>query len=107
MTINTITAYAKALSKDGEPFYASEFHLDGGTMSALQNHGLIEKTGNQKEVMVQIYDDFYKKCKINEWKTTYKEYRIDQYLRGQIVREYQKAKDMVSACDKLIAKGII
>ena len=102
MTVNTIIAYAKILANGEKPFYASEFHFYGGTMGDLQSHGLVKKTGNYKEIMVEIDENLYKKCKVYEWIGIRK-----NYMYNTILREYVKAKELVAACcDILIADDI-
>lgn len=59
--------------KNGRDFYAHDYELDGGIISALAYKGLIEKTGNSKSEFVAVgYDGMYKKVEVYEWRVSRK-----------------------------------
>ena len=59
--------------KNGRDFYAHDYKLDGGIISALAYKGVIEKTGNSKSQFVAIgYDEMYKKVEVYEWRVSRK-----------------------------------
>lgn len=62
----------KILVAHGEaPFYGSDLFGAscslGGWMNGLSVWGIIKETGNVREVMVEIGDDLFRKCRIKEW----------------------------------------
>ena len=73
-TFNTETfeAYEVILRSGRRTFYASDFNLCGGTISALQGYGLIQMTGKTKDVFVLVDSEceLYKKKKVLEWECT-------------------------------------
>ena len=57
----------------GRDFYAHDYELDGGIISALAYKGVIEKTGNSKSQFVAVgYDGMYKKVEVYEWRVSRK-----------------------------------
>lgn len=59
--------------KNGRDFYAHDYELDGGIISALAYKGVIEKTGNSKSQFVAVgYDGMYKKIEVYEWRVSRK-----------------------------------
>ena len=59
--------------KNGRDFYAHDYKLDGGIISALAYKGVIEKTGNSKSQFVAVgYDEMYKKVEVYEWRVSRK-----------------------------------
>ena len=59
--------------KNGRDFYAQDYKLDGGIISALAYKGVIEKTGNSKSQFVMVgYDGLYKKVEVYEWRVSRK-----------------------------------
>lgn len=59
--------------KNGHDFYAHDYKLDGGIISALAYKGVIEKTGNSKSQFVAVgYDEMYKKVEVYEWRVSRK-----------------------------------
>jgi len=67
-----LIAYSK-ICKTNQPFYASEFGLSGGQITALSNHGYITETGNAKTILIPIdtYEgELYKKVTVKEWVAT-------------------------------------
>ena len=57
----------------GRDFYAQDYKLDGGIISALARKGMIEKTGNSKsEFLMVSYDGLYKKIEVYEWRVSRK-----------------------------------
>ena len=59
--------------KNGRDFYAHDYELDGGIISALAYKGMIEKTGNSKSEFIAIgYDEMYKKVEVYEWRVSRK-----------------------------------
>lgn len=67
MTKNEIEAIIK-LTNVTEPFYASDYDIAGGTISALDNvYGFVKKTGNTREYLINLYGDMSKKVTVKEW----------------------------------------
>lgn len=67
MTKKEIEAIIKLVNVT-EPFYASDYDIAGGTISALDNiYGFVKETGNTKEYLINLYDDMYKKVTVKEW----------------------------------------
>lgn len=59
--------------KNGRDFYAHDYELGGGTISALAYKGLINKTGNSKSEFVAVgYNEMYKKVEVYEWRVSLK-----------------------------------
>ena len=72
MKRDTMNAMITILS-NGRDFYAHDYNLDGGIISALACKGLIEKTGNSKSQFIAIgYDEMYKKIEVYEWRVSRK-----------------------------------
>lgn len=72
MKKDTMNAMITILS-NGRDFYAHDYKLDGGIISALARKGLIEKTGNSKSQFIAIgYDEMYKKIEVYEWRVSRK-----------------------------------
>lgn len=58
MKIDTMNAIITII-ENGRDFYAHDYELNGGTISALARKGMIEKTGNFKSEFVEVgYDTF-------------------------------------------------
>ena len=62
----------KILVANGEaPFYGSDLFGAscslGGWMNGLSVWGIINETGKVREVMVEMDDDLFRKCRIKEW----------------------------------------
>lgn len=66
LNIETFKAYEQVLTY-GKPFYASDFDLSGGTISAMETYGLIQPTGNTKIGFAPVGGELYKKVEIKEW----------------------------------------
>ena len=72
MKKNTMNAIITII-KNGRDFYAHDYELDGGIISALAYKGVIEKTGNSKSQFVAVgYDGMYKKVEVYEWRVSRK-----------------------------------
>ena len=72
MNINTMNAMITII-KNGCDFYAHDYELNGGIISALAYKGVIEKTGNSKSEFVEVgYNGMYKKVEIYEWRVSRK-----------------------------------
>ena len=72
MSKNTMNAIITII-KNSRDFYAHDYELDGGTISALAREGLIEKTGNSKSQFFAVgYDEMYKKIEVYEWRVSRK-----------------------------------
>ena len=56
----------------GRDFYAQDYKLDGGIISALARKGIIEKTGNSKSQFLMVGYDLYKKVEVYEWRVSRK-----------------------------------
>lgn len=66
LNIETFKAYEQVLTY-GKPFYASDFNLSGGTISAMETYGLIQPTGNTKIGFAPVGGELYRKVEIKEW----------------------------------------
>ena len=72
MKKDTMNAMITILS-NGREFYAHDYELSGGIISALARKGMIEKTGNSKSEFIAIsYDEMYKKVEVYEWRVSRK-----------------------------------
>ena len=72
MNRNTMNAMVTIIN-NGRDFYAHDYELNGGIISALARKGLIEKTGNSKSQFVSVgYDELYKKIEVYEWRVSRK-----------------------------------
>ena len=72
MKKDTMNAMITILS-NGRDFYAHDYELGGGIISALARNGMIEKTGNSKSEFLAIgYDEMYKKVEVYEWRVSSK-----------------------------------
>lgn len=72
MNRNTMNAMVTIIN-NGRDFYAHDYELNGGIISALARKGLIEKTGNSKSQFVALgYDELYKKIEVYEWRVSRK-----------------------------------
>ena len=70
MNKNTMNAMITIIN-NGRDFYARDYELNGGTISALARKGMIEKTGNSKSEFVEVgYDHLYRKVEIYEWRVS-------------------------------------
>ena len=71
MNTNTMNAMA-TIVRNGRDFFASDYEMNGGTISALARVGLIEKTGKTRESFVEVdsYEHLYRKCEVNEWRVS-------------------------------------
>ena len=72
MKKDTMNAMITILS-NGRDFYAHDYELSGGIISALARKGMIEKAGNSKSEFLAIgYDEMYKKVEVYEWRVSRK-----------------------------------
>ena len=72
MNRNTMNAMVTIIN-NGRDFYAHDYELNGGIISALARKGLIEKTGKSKSQFVAVgYDELYKKIEVYEWRVSRK-----------------------------------
>ena len=72
MNRNTMNEMVTIIN-NGRDFYAHDYELNGGIISALARKGLIEKTGNSKSQFVAVgYDELYKKIEVYEWRVSRK-----------------------------------
>ena len=72
MKKDTMNAMITILS-NGRDFYAHDYELSGGIISALARKGMIEKTGNSRSEFLAIsYDEMYKKIEVYEWRVSLK-----------------------------------
>lgn len=70
MNMNLMNAMTTIIS-NGRDFYARDYKLNGGTISALARKGMIEKTGNSKSEFVAVgHDNLYRKVEIYEWRVS-------------------------------------
>lgn len=69
MSINTLNAMATIINHNRN-FYASDYELNGGVISALARAGMIEWTGNFRTEYVRACDDLYRQVQVNEWRVS-------------------------------------
>ena len=68
MTINSVVTYGKVLAHGFTPFYAADLGVSGSSLHNLSRMGLVEKTGNTREVQIQIDDTLFRHVSANEWR---------------------------------------
>ena len=71
MNKDTVNAMITILN-NGRNFYAQDYELSGGIISALARKDMIEKTGNSKSQFVAVGCDLYKKVEVYEWRVSRK-----------------------------------
>lgn len=81
----------KILVANGEaPFYGADLFGAscslGGWMNGLSVSGIIKETGNEREIMVEMGGDLYRKCSVKEWKLA-----IPADLLSQFADEFRTA----------------
>lgn len=91
--INVLANYLHARAYN-KPFYAVDLGLNGGQINALSVNGLIEPTGNTKEVdlILKTWSDekFVKTVKVKEWRCI-DEKMMPSYRLTLLRRDIQKA----------------
>jgi hypothetical protein len=91
MKLNTLMNYMMVKESDkASAFYASDFNLSGGEIAGMRHYGMLEATGNKKEIFVEIGDDLYKKAYVNEWRL------VDNSLRAGEMRTIFRELDKVN-----------
>lgn len=85
---DTVNAMITILS-NGRDFYAHDYELSGGVISALARKGMIEKTGNSRSEFIAIgYDEMYKKVEVYEWRVSRKGIKaVAETLVAEIARK--------------------
>lgn len=105
--INVIVNYLHARAYN-KPFYAVDLGLNGGQINALSVNGLIEPTGNIKEVdlVLDTWGDgekLIKTVKIKEWRCINEKmmlpYRFNLFQRD-IQEAVTMAKKILNWCDE-------
>ena len=98
--------YAIALAKvkalgEGTVFYASDIGALGGTMNALAIDRYIEKTGNTKSYLVEVYDKHYIETEVFEWRV-HDAWANDEYLSKWREKEFKKIVDSVLEASEVL-----
>lgn len=94
MTIHAFANYTK-IADTTKPFYANEFGLSGGDMSALSRFGLIRPTGNSKEVFVPTYDNYGFMAEAKEWVVV----PMPIWWKLSLQKILKSARQIVTFCD--------
>ena len=61
MKETTLKALKKIAMYNRRPFYAEDYGINGGSIRALSNRGIIAKTGNVKTELIKVNDTAVKK----------------------------------------------
>ena len=64
---NVIVNYLHILESGKKTFYASDLDLNGGQINGLSYWNFIKKTGNKKEVWIDIDESTKKRSIVYEW----------------------------------------
>lgn len=92
--INILANYLHARAYN-KPFYAVDLGLNGGQINALRINGLIEPTGNIKEVdlILKTWSDekFVKTVKVKEWRCVNKKEMMSPYRFNLLNKDIQEA----------------
>lgn len=92
--INVLANYLRARTYN-KPFYAVDLGLNGGQINALRINGLIEPTGNTKEVelVLKTWSDekFVKTIKIQEWRCVNEKEMMSPYRLNLLQKDIQEA----------------
>lgn len=67
MTVTFMTAIIKVLNYSEDYFYASDLGIQGGTIQALEERGIIERSGKTKEYLLAVGDNLFRKVTVIEW----------------------------------------
>lgn len=108
--INVLTNYLHARAYKS-PFYAVDLGLNGGEINGLRINGLIEPTGNTKEVelVLKTWSDekFVKTVKVKEWKCVNEKEMMSPYRLNLLQKDIREAVTMATeilcwwdACDE-------
>lgn len=92
--INVLANYLHARAYN-KPFYAVDLGLNGGQINALSVNGLIEPTGNIKEVdlILKTWSDekFVKTVKVKEWRCVNEKEMMSPYRFNLLNKDIQEA----------------
>lgn len=92
--INVLANYLHARAYN-KPFYAVDLGLNGGQINALSVNGLIEPTGNIKEVdlILKTWSDekFVKTVKVKEWRCVNEKEMMSPYCFNLLNKDIQEA----------------
>lgn len=92
--INVLANYLHARTYN-KPFYAVDLGLNGGQINALSVNGLIEPTGNIKEVdlILKTWSDekFVKTVKVKEWRCVNEKEMMSPYRFNLLNKDIQEA----------------
>lgn len=96
--INVLANYLRARTYN-KPFYAVDLGLNGGQINALRVNGLIEPTGNIKEVdlVLDTWGDgkkLIKTVKIKEWRCVNEKEMTSPYRLNLLQKDIQEAVTM-------------
>lgn len=96
--INVLANYLHARTYN-KPFYAVDLGLNGGQINALRINGLIEPTGNAKEVdlILDTWGDgkeLIKTVKIKEWRCVNEKEMMSPYCLNLLQKDIQEAITM-------------
>lgn len=105
--INVLANYLHARTYN-KPFYAVDLGLNGGQINALRVNGLIEPTGNIKEVdlILKTWSDekFVKTVKVKEWRCVNEKEMMSPYrfnlLHNDIQEAVTLARDILNWCNE-------
>lgn len=108
--INVLANYLHARAYN-KPFYAEDLGLNGGQINGLRINGLIEPTGNTKEVelVLKTWSDekFVKTVKVKEWKCVNEKEMMSPYRLNLLQKDIREAVTMATeilcwwdACDE-------
>lgn len=96
--INVLTNYLRARTYN-KPFYAEDLGLNGGQINGLRINGLIEPTGNTKEVdlVLDAWSDgkeLIKTVKIKEWRCVNEKEMMSPYRLNLLQKDIQEVVTM-------------
>lgn len=95
--INVLTNYLRARTYN-KPFYAEDLGLNGGQINGLRINGLIEPTGNTKEVdlVLDTWSDgkLIKTVKVKEWRCVNEKEMMSPYHLNLLQKDIQEAVTM-------------
>lgn len=106
--INVLANYLRARTYN-KPFYAEDLGLNGGQINGLRINGLIEPTGNTREVdlVLDTWGDgekLIKTVKIKEWRCVNEKEMMSPYRLDLLEKDIQEAvtmaKEILNWCNE-------
>ena len=61
------TATLDTIRENGKRFYADDYKLTSAEINRMKKMGLIEKSGNTKEITISVKDNDNFKITVSEW----------------------------------------